>query len=55
MTKKQLHENTERVFAQTAQALQTVYEALNKGQQKKLLANEEVAALFVRYGVEVGA
>ena len=34
-------------------ALQTMYNALNQGQQKKILKNEKVKALFERYGVEV--
>lgn len=33
-------------------ALQTVFDALNQGQQKKLLADENVKALLDRYGVE---
>lgn len=33
--------------------LQTMYNALNQGQQKKILKNEKVKALFERYGVEV--
>ena len=32
-------------------ALLTVYQALNHGQQQKLLKNETVKALFDRYGV----
>ena len=39
--------------AETKAALQTVYDALNQGQQKKLLKDEAVKALFERYGVEV--
>jgi hypothetical protein len=39
--------------AETKAALQTVYDALNQGQQKKLLKNETVKALLERYGVEV--
>lgn len=34
-------------------ALQTIYNALNQGQQKKILKNEKVKALFERYSVEV--
>ena len=34
-------------------ALQTMYNALNQGQQKKILKNEKVKILFERYGVEV--
>ena len=32
-------------------ALQTMYDALNKGQRKKIVKNEKVKALFDRYGV----
>ena len=34
-------------------ALQTMYNALNQGQQKKILKDKKVKALFERYGVEV--
>lgn len=37
---------------ETKEALQTVYEALNKGQQKKIVKDEKVKALFELYGVE---
>lgn len=33
-------------------ALQTVYDALNQGQRKKILKNAAVKALFDRYHVE---
>ena len=50
------HENkwqdkAEVVFQETKDALQTVYDALNQGQQQKLLKNENVKELFDRYGV----
>lgn len=45
-------EKAESVYAETKEALQTVFDALNNGQQNKLLKNEEVKALFDRYGVE---
>ena len=32
-------------------ALQTMYDALNQGQRKKILKNKEVKALFDRYSV----
>ena len=32
-------------------ALQTMYDALNHGQQKKILKNEKVKELFDRYSV----
>lgn len=34
-------------------ALQTMYNALNQGQKKKILKDEKVKTLFERYGVEV--
>ena len=33
-------------------ALQAVYNNLNQGQQKKLLRNPAIRAMFERYGVE---
>ena len=39
------------VVSETQAALQTVYDALNQGQQKKLLKEEAVKELFDRYGV----
>lgn len=53
MTKQELETKTTAVIETTRSALQTVYDALNNGQQKKLLKNETVAELFRRYGVEV--
>lgn len=38
-------------FEQTRIALQTVFDALNKGQKNKLLKNDEIVSLFERYGV----
>jgi hypothetical protein len=40
------------VYDETKTALQTVYDSLNQGQQKKLVKDENVKALFDRYGVE---
>lgn len=37
---------------ETKTALQTMYDALNQGQQKKIVKDEAVKALFDRYGVE---
>ena len=36
-------------------ALQAVYNVLNHGQQKKLLRNPVIRAMFERYGVETDA
>ena len=52
MTNKQLREALEAAKAETRAALQTVYDALNQGQQNKILKNPAVAALFERFGVE---
>lgn len=41
----------EAVAAETKTALQTVFDNLNQGQQKKLLRSPEVRALFERYAV----
>lgn len=37
---------------ETKDALQTVYDSLNHGQQKKILKDEKVKELFDLYGVE---
>ena len=42
----------EEVASDTKTALQTVYDALNHGQQQKILKNTKVKKLFDRYGVE---
>lgn len=51
MKKKVLFEKTKTVINETQSVLQTMYDALNKGQQKKIVKNEEVKMLFDRYGV----
>ena len=53
MTKQELEHKTDSVIETTRDALQVVYDALNQGQQKKLLKDETVAVLFVRYGVSI--
>ena len=52
MTKDELRTATEAAKAETRNALQTVYDTLNQGQQKKLVKDESVKALFDLYGVE---
>ena len=52
MTKFELETKTDAVINETKAALQTVYDALNHGQQQKIMKDEAVAALFERYGVE---
>ena len=51
MDKDTLNEAVKACKAETKEALQTVYNTLNSGQQKKLLKNETVKALFERYEV----
>lgn len=51
MTKAELNTKTTVVMDETRNALQTMYDALNPGQQKKIVKDEAVAALFERYGV----
>ena len=51
MRKDELQSKTDAVINEIQAALQTMYEALNKGQQKKIVKNEEVKALFDRYGI----
>ncbi len=51
MTKEYLRKATETAKTETKKALQTVYDTLNQGQQKKILKDEEVKELFDRYGV----
>lgn len=38
--------------SETRVALQTVYDVLNSGQQKQIVKDEKVKALFDLYGVE---
>lgn len=45
-------EAAEVVYEETKVALQTVFDALNHGQQQKILKEEGVKELFDRYGVE---
>ena len=54
MTKSELNEKTELAVTDTRNALQTVYDALNNGQQKQIVKDEAVKALFDLYGVVYG-
>ena len=51
MTKQELQIETDNAVSETKAALQTVYDALNHGQQKQIVKDEKVKALFDRYGV----
>lgn len=52
MRKAVLTAAVETAKTDTKTALQTVYDALNQGQQKKIVKDETVKALFDLYGVE---
>lgn len=52
MKKLELFEVVQTVKTETRNALQTMYDALNAGQQKKIVKDEKIKALFDRYGVE---
>lgn len=52
MTKAELKNAVEVAKLETKNALQTMYDALNQGQQKKIVKKEKVKALFDLYGVE---
>lgn len=52
MRKDKLTEAVAVAKEETKNALQTVYDALNQGQQKKIVKDEAVKRLFDLYGVE---
>ena len=51
MTKEDLETKTNNVINETRDALQTMYDALNRGQQKQIIKDQNVKALFDRYGI----
>ena len=55
MTKAELDTKTDAAIIETRSALQTVYDTLNQGQQKKIVKDEKVKELFDRYGVAYDA
>lgn len=52
MTVNELNQKTTAAVDETRNALQTMYDALNQGQQKKIIKDNAVRELFDRYGVE---
>lgn len=52
MTRKELIAAVENAKSETKIALQTVYDSMNHGQQKKIVKDKAVKELFDRYGVE---
>lgn len=51
MRKQELTKAVEETKSEFRDILQTVYDALNQGQQKKILKDEKVKAFFDLYGV----
>lgn len=51
ITKAQLDAAVEAAKTETREALQTVHDTLNHGQQQKIVKDEKVKALFDLYGV----
>jgi hypothetical protein len=51
MKKSTLDKKVTEVKSETQHALQTMYDALNQGQQKKIVKDTKVKELFDRYGV----
>lgn len=51
MKKTELATAVKTAKEETRNALQTMYDALNQGQQKKIVKDEAVKALFDLYGV----
>lgn len=54
MKKTELTKAVDNAKAETRNALQTVYDSLNQGQQKQIVKDEAVKKLFDLYGVEYG-
>ena len=51
MKRQDLFDKVAAAKTETKDALQTIYDALNQGQRKKILKDEKVKALFDRYSV----
>lgn len=54
MKKSELFEKTSKRINETHDALQIIWDNTNKGQQKKLLKNEQIKELLERYEVNTG-
>ena len=52
MTKAELTQATDACVSATRDALQTLWDNINKGQQKQLYKREEIKALLDRYNVK---
>lgn len=52
MKKNELNKATNKFKSETKEALQLLYDNINKGQQKQIVKREEIKKLFDKYGVE---
>lgn len=52
MKKEILEQKTQEVINNTKEALQTLFDNINKGQQKQLVKKGIIKELFDRYGVK---
>lgn len=55
ITKQQLRDATAAYKTETRLAIETILDALNQGQRKKIVKDPAVARLCERYGVNTGA
>ena len=55
MSKKTYTERAREHVAETRNALQTFFDELNHGQQKKILRDERVVTILEMYGVDTNA
>ena len=55
MSKKTYTERAREHVAETRNAMQTFFDELNRGQQKKILRNERVVTILEMYGVDTSA
>ena len=53
MKKDTLIRKTNEAINETKEALQTVYDELNQGQQKKIMKKENIVKLFERYCINI--
>lgn len=52
MTKGELSQSVGKCKDETRNALQTLFDNVNKGQRKQLVKNEKIKEMFDRFGVE---
>lgn len=55
MTKKELADALRAARAEYKEGLQTLWDSINKGQQKQLYKKDEIRAILDRFGVEVNS